>query len=116
MNTDLHIVETSRGEPTFDSNEVSLLLETPHNVLYAHISNLRRGLEAVNIDPHTYFITRTYTDEDGKLESYLITRKGFTLLLNSFTGEKGLIMCAMSAAAIEERFKKLTVKKEGKAE
>lgn len=115
MNTELHIVETSRGEPTFDSNEVSLLFEIPHNVLYAHISTLRRGLEAVSIDPFPYFKPRTFSDENGKLESYLITRQGFTLLSNSFTGEKGLIMCAMSAAAAEERFKALAAK-EGKSE
>lgn len=110
MNTTLHIELTSDGVPALDSNEVSLLLEVPHNVLYAQISELRRELEAVKINPRTYFRIHTYGDNNGRFESYRMTWEGLILLSNSFPGEKGLIMRAASASTVMNHFKALAAK------
>ncbi len=115
MNTTLTIVSTSDGRPALDSNEVSLLFEIPHNVLYTRISELRRELAAAKVDPYPYFEYYLYMDQNGKLESYHMTWEGLILLANSFPGEKGLVMRAACASEIVNRFKALAAK-EGKAE
>lgn len=86
------VKRNSEGELVVTSRQVSEDFEKEHSKVIRTIENLFQGIAKSGDTPSKYFIMDSYENEQNKQKyiQYLITQRGFSLLVMGFTGEKAL--------------------------
>ncbi len=108
-----------------DSREVAEMVEKTHKDLLRDIRGYIGEMEGIGerniaptskIDPGDFFITSTYTSDQGKkLPCFRVTKKGCEFVANKLTGEKGTKFTALyvSRFNVMEQHERVAIK--GKA-
>lgn len=86
------VVTRKDGELVVTSRQVAEDFEKEHSKVIRTIENLFQGIAKNGDTPSKYFIMDSYENEQNKQKyiQYLITQRGFSLLVMGFTGEKAL--------------------------
>ena len=86
------VVTRKDGELVVTSRQVAEDFEKEHSKIIRTIENLFQGIAKSGDTPSKYFIMDSYENEQNKQKyiQYLITQRGFSLLVMGFTGEKAL--------------------------
>lgn len=86
------VITRKDGELVVTSRQVAEDFEKEHSKVIRTIEHLFQGIAKSGDTPSKYFIMDSYENEQNKQKyiQYLITQRGFTLLVMGFTGEKAL--------------------------
>ena len=86
------VITRKDGELVVTSRQVAEDFEKEHSKVIRTIENLFQGIAKSGDTPSKYFIMDSYENEQNKQKyiQYLITQRGFSLLVMGFTGEKAL--------------------------
>ena len=86
------VITRKDGELVVTSRQVAEDFEKEHSKIIRTIENLFQGIAKSGDTPSKYFIMDSYENEQNKQKyiQYLITQRGFSLLVMGFTGEKAL--------------------------
>lgn len=86
------VVTRKDGELVVTSRQVAEDFEKEHSKVIRTIEHLFQGIAKSGDTPSKYFIMDSYENEQNKQKyiQYLITQRGFSLLVMGFTGEKAL--------------------------
>ena len=86
------VITRKDGELVVTSRQVAEDFEKEHSKVIRTIEHLFQGIAKSGDTPSKYFIMDSYENEQNKQKyiQYLITQRGFSLLVMGFTGEKAL--------------------------
>lgn len=86
------VITRKDGELVVSSRQVAEDFEKEHSKVIRTIEHLFQGIAKSGDTPSKYFIMDSYENEQNKQKyiQYLITQRGFSLLVMGFTGEKAL--------------------------
>ena len=89
---DVVVTRNSNGELVVTSRQVAEEFEKEHSKVIRTIENLFQGIAKSGDTPSKYFIMDSYENEQNKQKyiQYLVTQRGFSLLVMGFTGAKAL--------------------------
>ncbi|MDU4882728.1 Rha family transcriptional regulator [uncultured Clostridium sp.] len=86
------VITRKDGELVVTSRQVADDFEKEHSKVIRTIENLFQGIAKSGDTPSKYFIMDSYENEQNKQKyiQYLVTQRGFSLLVMGFTGAKAL--------------------------
>ncbi len=94
-----------------DSREVAKFIGKPHDQLIQDIAeyiNILRESKNPKIKPDYFFLPSTYRNDEGGIRPrFLLTSKGFALVMNRLPGEIGDMFRIAYAAAFERMYKQI---------
>ncbi len=94
-----------------DSREVAKFIGKPHDQLIQDIAeyiNILRESKNPEIKPDYFFLPSTYRNDEGGIRPrFLLTSKGFALVMNRLPDKMGDMFRIAYAAAFERMYKQL---------